>query len=370
MRVTLEAIAGPVQGKQIIAEMGQIVSVGRTKKANVALGDTFLSGVHFAIECRKGDCYVRDLKSRNGTKLNGKLITEAVLKDGDRLNAGHTEFVVRLEGAPRDVTAAGTASAGPASEVVTAKPPRKVSQKLKPPAARETRAVEQKPAATPQPSPVETKAPPSAKPAPPAVPLPPTESVAPQPLAAEVIASAAFDSYQAATPEGRLLHILSTQPQPLMALIDAVHDRRILELLGTHGEENQSLYDRGLNPTMAPHLVRLPPRSQLLKQMIQKGWGHGWGVYLTCPLSLSELRQYFRTALMVSLPDGAELFSRFYDPRFFRRFLETCTGAEAEKFFGPVTAYFMEDQRPEILLEFARDNNGVKKRGHLLSDLL
>jgi hypothetical protein len=154
-----------------------------------------------------------------------------------------------------------------------------------------------------------------------------------------------------------------------MALIDAVHDRGILELLRTHGEEHQSLYSNAMNPTIAPQLVRLPPRSQLLKEMIQKGWGREWGVYLTCPLSLSELRQYFRTALLVTMPDGMELFSRFYDPRFFRRFLETCTAEEAEKFFGPVTAYFMEDERPEILLQFTKTTAGVEKKGQLLSPL-
>jgi hypothetical protein len=134
-------------------------------------------------------------------------------------------------------------------------------------------------------------------------------------------------------------------------------------------EESQSLYRGEQNAAIAPYLVRLPPRSELLKQMIQKGWGHEWGVYLTCPLPLAVLREYFRTSLMVTMPDGMELFSRFYDPAFFRVFLETCTAEEAEKFFGPVTSYFMEGDRPEITLQFTRSNAGAEKRGHLLSVL-
>jgi len=69
------------------------------------------------------------------------------------------------------------------------------------------------------------------------------------------------------------------------------------------------------------------------------------------------------------MPDGMELFSRFYDPRFFRAFLETCGAAEAEKFYGPITSYFMEDDRPEILLQFTRSKRGAEKKGHLLSVL-
>ena len=169
--------------------------------------------------------------------------------------------------------------------------------------------------------------------------------------------------------EGRLFHLLSNQHQPLMALIDAIRDREILGLLQTHADEHQSLYRREQDPQVAPHLVRFAPRSALLRQMIQKGWARQWGIYLTSTLSLRDLRQYFRTALMVTMPDGVELFSRFYDPRFFRTFLESCTAKEAESYFGPVNAYFMEDERPEILLEFTRSSTGAEKKGHLLSPL-
>jgi hypothetical protein len=154
-----------------------------------------------------------------------------------------------------------------------------------------------------------------------------------------------------------------------MALIDGVHDPQVFELLRGTAEEYRSLYRGDQNAAVAPYLVRLPPRSDLLKQMVQKGWGREWGVYLTCPLSLSELREFFRSSLMVTMPDGMELFSRFYDPRFFRAFLESCSAAEAEKFFGPITSYFMEDERPEILLQFKRSRKGAEKKGHLLSVL-
>jgi hypothetical protein len=166
-----------------------------------------------------------------------------------------------------------------------------------------------------------------------------------------------------------LLQLLSAQPEPLLALLDATNEKNLPKLLVESGEEFQSLYDDPKSAAVAPYLVSLPPQSGLLKQMIHDGWGHGWGTFLTCKLPISQVRAYFRQTLMIRLPDGVELFSRFYDPRFFRAFLESCTAAEAEKFFGPVSSYLMEAEKPEILLQFTRTSRGTEKQGHLLTTL-
>lgn len=368
MRLILEVISGPKKGQKIEAGSGQTIRIGRTPKADVPTGDTFMSGAHFAVECDANGCRLRDLNSRNGTKLNGELVTEAVLKNGDQIHAGRTNFVVRIETVPKSESVPAPAPLKPsevATEGVAQKPsPRdKRSEKIESPPppisekvpAPERRGRRQMTSVEPAPQ-IEKK------------PAPPIQSK-PHPAPSTVIPADALNSYEAATPDGRLLHILSSQSQTLMALIDATHDARVLELLRGAREESQSLYRGEQNAAIAPYLVRLPPRSELLKQMIQKGWGHEWGVYLTCPLPLAVLREYFRTSLMVTMPDGMELFSRFYDPAFFRVFLETCTAEEAEKFFGPVTSYFMEGDRPEITLQFTRSNAGAEKRGHLLSVL-
>src|SRR2546425_10401232 len=101
MRLVLEIISGPLQGKKIEAKAGETVSIGRTPKASNPVADNFMSGAHFAVECDANGCRLRDLNSRNGTKLNGELVTEAVLKDGDRVYAGRTDFVVRIEAVPK-----------------------------------------------------------------------------------------------------------------------------------------------------------------------------------------------------------------------------------------------------------------------------
>ncbi len=340
MRLVLEVTSGPHRGKRIEVGVGETVRVGRTRKADVALADNFLSGVHFALECDSKGCRLRDLNSSNGTKLNDELIIEGVLKDGDQVFAGRTDFIVRLEAATKPVVAAEQALPRARSVSLTREKKsgsRKVSKKLAAAeASQPSREFERSVAPV-----VETKQAPSAPiQSPPVIEKAPSEQIPSEAQAShrsEVQSVAALDSYEAATPEGRLFDILSNQPQQLMALIDAVHNAGALYLLRTPGVEHHSLYRSAQNAALAPYLVRLPARSELLRQMI--------------------------------LPDGMELFSRFYDPRFFRAFLENCTAEEAEKFFGPVTSYFMEGERPEILLQFTKSKAGVEKKGHLLSDL-
>lgn len=353
MRLVLEVISGPKAGQKIIAEAGESVTIGRTNKSNVELEDTFMSGQHFAIECVGGACGVRDLKSRNGTRLNGSPVKVAVLRDGDKISAGQTDFVVRVEAdesAPEQ---------GPTQLNVTIPP--KESAQL------EERLVERSESPTSAYADPRYQVPKGTEPRP--------AKIVPEPLPekkkAEVPAALepAMRSYEAATPEGTLIRLLQDQPEPLMALVDAVRDRRVLDLLHSSGEEFRSLYSNQQNEAISPFLVRMPRLSTLLKQMVHEGWGRGWGVYLTCRVPLADLREHFRRALMVRLPDGVELFSRFYDPRFFRVFLEGCSAAEAQKFFGPISAYFMEAERPEILLEFKKSSAGVEKKGHLLTRL-
>src|SRR5437763_16148510 len=97
MRLVLEIVSGPLAGKNIVAEESQVVRIGRTTKADIATQDTFMSREHFSVECDGKECRLRDLKSRNGTEVNDETVTDVVLKEGDRVHAGHTDFVVHIE---------------------------------------------------------------------------------------------------------------------------------------------------------------------------------------------------------------------------------------------------------------------------------
>ena len=173
-----------------------------------------------------------------------------------------------------------------------------------------------------------------------------------------------------ATPQERLLALLRNDYQPVYAILDAARDIRILVLLMQSKEEHQSLYEgvQGAKLSqVAPYLVRLEKDSLLLGSLLLEGWGKSWGVYLTCGTEFSELRRHLRRFLEVQLPDGKQVYFRFYDPRVLRVYLGTCTAGETNQFFGPVKYYLMEAEEPDTLLQFANIGRGTDKKAVGLS---
>ena len=98
MGVLLEIKAGPFAGKKVSVAGGQSVTFGRAAgRAEFALPhDTFMSGVHFAVECGPQGCRIQDRKSSNGTFLNGARIQDAMLANGDEIKSGQTIFAVKV----------------------------------------------------------------------------------------------------------------------------------------------------------------------------------------------------------------------------------------------------------------------------------
>ena len=69
------------------------LSIGRSGEADVQIDDRYASGLHARIYSQRGNFYVEDLKSTNGTLLNdGALAGEAELVSGDLIRIGDTEF--------------------------------------------------------------------------------------------------------------------------------------------------------------------------------------------------------------------------------------------------------------------------------------
>jgi hypothetical protein len=159
----------------------------------------------------------------------------------------------------------------------------------------------------------------------------------------------------------RLLELLSTGPAPLYAVLDAARNLRSLYWPKEEGAEHESLYDgdtaRNLE-LFAPYLVRLAPGTPLLRRLVAEAWGESWSVFCTCPLPLAELRKHFRRFLMVEL-DGKPVYFRFYDPRVLRVFLPTCRSGEFQELFGPVSAWLLEGESPDVLLRFSLGENGL-----------
>ncbi|MBX3021541.1 MAG: sigma 54-interacting transcriptional regulator [Bdellovibrionales bacterium] len=73
-------------------EVGEFVTLGRDSVNQVVLDDEWTSGRHARIERKNDGFLIRDMRSRNGTYVNGTRVVEAVLNDGDRIRIGQTEI--------------------------------------------------------------------------------------------------------------------------------------------------------------------------------------------------------------------------------------------------------------------------------------
>ena len=69
------------------------LSIGRSKEADVQIEDRYASSIHARLFSREGRHFVEDMKSTNGTLLNGGALNgEAELVDGDTIQIGDTVF--------------------------------------------------------------------------------------------------------------------------------------------------------------------------------------------------------------------------------------------------------------------------------------
>jgi hypothetical protein len=98
MRVILQIFSGPAAGKTVEVKPGSLVRIGRTERADFSFpADAHMSGVHFGVEFDGKVCRLHDYRSTNGTQVNGERVETAVLQDGDRITAGESAFMVRIE---------------------------------------------------------------------------------------------------------------------------------------------------------------------------------------------------------------------------------------------------------------------------------
>lgn len=105
MEVRLVVLLGEHQGREIpLPET--IFLIGRNRQCHLRPHCREVSGLHCAIAAWAGKVRVRDLKSRNGTLLNGQPIQgEVEAHDGDELRIGTLVFAFRIKDERRSITA-------------------------------------------------------------------------------------------------------------------------------------------------------------------------------------------------------------------------------------------------------------------------
>jgi hypothetical protein len=344
MLLTLEIRSGPNAGAKIPLKPGQLLRIGRHPEADQSVpDDKRMSSLHFAIDHSEKGCRLLDLQSSNGTFLNGARVKEATLVNGDEIRAGSTIFVIHILAEEAHLVP-------PASPSRTAelKPAQKPATEPASDAVLITERVSAVPAA-----PLYGGLP-SFPTRPPQFDLPP---VGPQPSSPKTPAQAPRQS--------RLQELLAKDFQPLYALLDASREPSVLKVILESKEEYQSLYEGPQGAQLAhfaPYLIRVPEKSSLLDTLVQQAWSKSWGVFVTCDKPLKDLRTHFRHFLTVKLPDGQQVYFRYYDPRVLRLFLPTCLPEETTQFFGPVKQFLIEAEDPATALHFTCGTKGTDKK--------
>ncbi len=104
LRVYLVVFVQGAEGARIVdIEEGQEVVFGRSSDVSFPIEDTRISRRHAAVRKAGGDVFVKDLGSRNGTKVRGEVLRgeEKLVAAGDTVSLGPAEIFVAA------VTAAG-----------------------------------------------------------------------------------------------------------------------------------------------------------------------------------------------------------------------------------------------------------------------
>jgi pSer/pThr/pTyr-binding forkhead associated (FHA) protein len=74
---------------------GSVRTLGRTARADFILDAALVSRLHCRLTADKSDqLVVEDLRSTNGTIVNGERVERQLLKAGDRVTIGRVDFEV------------------------------------------------------------------------------------------------------------------------------------------------------------------------------------------------------------------------------------------------------------------------------------
>jgi eukaryotic-like serine/threonine-protein kinase len=101
MRVSLNVIAGPQTGRTYSFDQHDTFLIGRSEDTHFCLPhDRFFSRHHCIIEIAPPQAFIRDLRSTNGTFVNGIKVESTYLKSGDRIQGGETILEVQVSSSP------------------------------------------------------------------------------------------------------------------------------------------------------------------------------------------------------------------------------------------------------------------------------
>ena len=106
MAIVLRVSSGPHSGQEHLIDSPGTFTVGRSLRAQFSMPkDLALSRDHFQVDNQPPLCHLIDLGSTNGTKVNGLRVGRVVLREGDEIEAGDSEFIVSFLESSRELGA-------------------------------------------------------------------------------------------------------------------------------------------------------------------------------------------------------------------------------------------------------------------------
>lgn len=84
----------PLGGGDPIPLLKPTLMIGRRESADIVLRFPNISGHHCELSLEGGYWTIKDLRSSNGTKVNGTRVTEQKLRPGDKLSIAKHDFEI------------------------------------------------------------------------------------------------------------------------------------------------------------------------------------------------------------------------------------------------------------------------------------
>jgi pSer/pThr/pTyr-binding forkhead associated (FHA) protein len=92
---SLRVMGGFYAGLEVPVDRMRMV-IGRGRGADLVVAESTMSREHAAIAFDEEGCFVEDLGSTNGTKVNGERSARARLRDGDEIQLGRLQLQLSL----------------------------------------------------------------------------------------------------------------------------------------------------------------------------------------------------------------------------------------------------------------------------------
>jgi eukaryotic-like serine/threonine-protein kinase len=107
MSIVLRVTSGPHEGHEYLIDRSGTFVVGRASKSALPMTlDSALSREHFQLEYTPPLCYLIEMGSTNGTKVNGLRVERVLLRDGDTISAGDSCFRVHFDEPAEEIASA------------------------------------------------------------------------------------------------------------------------------------------------------------------------------------------------------------------------------------------------------------------------